>query len=119
MLYQWPDDTPMISLNRSDSINLKSQFTPTLILGSPGAAKTTTTGAYLHSAYLELQLGGLVPCPKSTDYRDYMKLITDKGRANDVILMRPAKDWTESPTASINILDLMLRLFGRGQAVGN
>lgn len=116
-MYIWRDRMAVLSLNgRNDLIRLVDLFTGTLITGSPGSGKTSTTAKYLHSGLLRMRAGGYAPCAKPTDFRDHMRLITAEGRAEDVIAMRPGKDCSETPTNAINVLDLEQKLFGHGRA---
>jgi hypothetical protein len=115
-MYIWPDDMELLRLNSRDRLLLKHMFDGTIITGAKGSAKTSATAAHLHAGLLEGQCGGVVVCPKPTDYRDYMGIIRQRRREQDVILMRPTADWTETPINAINILDAEQKLFGRGKA---
>ncbi len=115
-MYIWPDEMELIDLNGRDGLRLKHLFDGTIITGSKGSAKTSTTAAYIHASLLASQAGGVVVCPKPTDYKDYMRLIRQWGREQDVILMRPTADWADTPINAINVLDAEQKLFGNGKA---
>jgi hypothetical protein len=115
-MHVWSEDMELLRLNGRDRLLLKHMFDGTIITGAKGSAKTSGSGAHLHASLLEAQCGGVVVCPKPTDFKSYMDLIRQRGREQDVILMRPTADWSETPINSINILDAEQKLFGRGKA---
>jgi hypothetical protein len=114
-MYIWPDDMELLLLNGAgDRLSLKSTFNTNLAFGDMGSGKTSGFGAHLLIALLRVMAGGYLPCPKPTDYRDYMKHIRFAGREQDVILMRPTANWNDTPINCLNVLDLELNRFGRG-----
>jgi hypothetical protein len=117
----WPDWMELLRLNNAgDRLYLKHLFDGTIITGNKGSGKTSATAAHLHAALLTIGCGGVVPCPKYSDFGQYSALINRLGRGGDVIPMRPPKTWDEKPINALNILDVEQKVFGQGRAdVGN
>jgi hypothetical protein len=73
-MYNWTDDTELSRLNHSgDKLLLKDTFNGVAITGEKGCGKTSGSAAHIHAGFLSIGAGGYAPCPKRTDFRDYMR----------------------------------------------
>jgi hypothetical protein len=98
--------TPLLAFSQLDVYTLGQSFEGTLITGSPGAGKSTTSGKALIYSFLRTRgMGGLVLCAKGTEAKDWIRYARDCGRESDLIIFN---------AESGHVLDPIWYEFNRG-----
>ncbi len=83
----WDLHTPLFFLsdNPDDAYTVGDSFQHNLVLGQTGSGKTSTTVRTLVYHMARLGYGGFLTCVKTTDAADYLHILRQAGRAQDVI----------------------------------
>lgn len=108
----WDPLTPLFYLsdNPEDAYTISDSFTHNLVLGQTGGGKSSTTARLLLSNMARLGYGGFLPCVKVTDAADYLAILRQAGRAQDVIHVRLG----DGIPYRINFLEYEQRRSGQG-----
>ena len=79
----WHPATPLFYLHEGEggAYTIEDSFTHNLVLGQTGSGKSSTTSRVLLSSMARHGYGGLLTCCKRTDAAEYLRILTQCGRA--------------------------------------
>jgi hypothetical protein len=82
-----PLDTPLQMFSETDPWTLREAFEGTLITGSPGGGKSSTSGKNIAYSFLRTPgMGGLVLTAKPEETHNWIQYAKECGRSNDLII---------------------------------
>lgn len=79
-------DRPLIAFSRFDAYTVRQAVEGTAILGGTGAAKTSSSGRMLATAFLRANFGGLVLCAKPEERALWERYARETGRSASVVV---------------------------------
>lgn len=82
-----------LAANDSDWLTVGDMIQGTQIFGATGSGKTSGSGRYLATQFLEQGWGGLVLTAKRQDARDWEQWARSTGRLHDLVHLTPGGDW--------------------------
>lgn len=106
---KWPLSTPLFRVSNRDVITIGDALENFWIYGGTGAGKTTTSSYLITSQMIKLGFSGLVLPVKSNEKERFIRLMTEAGRLDDLIIFGD-----EGPNAHrFNFFNYMVERFGQ------
>lgn len=82
-------DTPMLRLNRRDSLRVRDLYEGTQIMGGTGSGKSSGSAREIAHAMLKAGWGGLVLCAKPDEADRWVRYLEETGRSAHLIRVTP------------------------------
>ncbi len=89
-LFSWPE-------NRSQKWTVSDACKGTMILGSTGSGKSSSSGALIAKSFLKYGYGGLVLCAKKDEVHMWKKFAEETGRTEDLVIFQNRSGYQFNP----------------------
>lgn len=86
-------DLPLVLVEGNEAITIRDSFTNTVILGSPGSGKTTTSGYLLAKAMLARGYAALAMTAKPDEASRFTRLAREVGREAELVIFDESRQF--------------------------